>query len=236
MNILESGNPAILGGAEEVPGPFLINMTELLMVDGHVSHGRKSNELIGDRVDTIDPNSRDRNNDHRGENVNTGDILFDQILIPRGMVEHYVVDSARVFDHAVGAKGNNTNRASDHLPVVATFVFDDQPPDIAEVRIVALLPNPIDRDAGNEQVTIRNDSGTAVDLSGWFLRDRAGNEFALDGMVSAVNQLVITMGDFSMPLNNSGDEVALIDDLGVVRHQVEYAGSQVTAGGVISFP
>jgi len=236
LNILESGSPASIGGPEEVAGPFLINLTEPLMVDGHVSHGRKSNELIGDLVDTIDPKSRDRNNDHRGDNVNTGDILFDQILIPPQMVEHYVVDSAHVFNHAVGARGNDTTRASDHLPVVATFVFNDQPVDLAEVRIVALLPNPAGTDAGNEQVTIRNDSAADVNLTGWVLRDRAGNEFALGGTVQTATPLVITMDVFSMPLNNSGDEVSLIDDQGIVRNQVEYQGSQVTAGGVISFP
>ena len=42
------------------------------------------------------------------------------------MVEHYVVDSAHVFNQAVGARGNDTTRASDHLPVIATFVFNDQ--------------------------------------------------------------------------------------------------------------
>ena len=122
-------------------------------------------------------------------------------------------------------------------PVEGTVdVFNDQPDDLAEVRIVALLPNPAGTDAGNEQVTIRNDSASDVNLTGWVLRDRAGNEFALGGTVQTATPLVITMGVFSMPLNNSGDEVSLIDDQGIVRHQVEYQGSQVTAGGVISFP
>ena len=115
------------------------------------------------------------------------------------MVEHYVVDSAHVFNQAVGARGNDTTRASDHLPVIATFVFNDQPVDLAEVRIVALLPNPAGTDAGNEQVTIRNDSASGVNLAGWVLRDRAGNEFALGGMVQTADALVITMGVFSMP-------------------------------------
>jgi len=33
------------------------------------------------------------------------------------------------------------------------------------------------------------------------------------------------------PLNNSGDEVSLIDDQGIVRHQVAYPRSQPIAGG-----
>ena len=79
------------------------------------------------------------------------------------------------------------------------------------VEIAALLPNPTGKDEGNEQVVIRNATDTAVDLAGWTLRDRAGNVFALSGTVPARGKLTVTMTEPTMPLNNDGDEVVLID-------------------------
>jgi hypothetical protein len=49
----------------------------------------------------LDPGSRARNNDHRGEDIDTGGILFDQVLIPVRMLPRYVGDSAQIFENAV---------------------------------------------------------------------------------------------------------------------------------------
>jgi len=114
---------------EEIPGQFLVNLTEPLCAAGHVSHGLKSDAIRKDDpnlVNTIDPNSRMRNNRWRGTDKNTGDILFDQILIPSWMVTGYVNGSCKVFDKAVAVKGNDTTRASDHVPVYADFVFTEE--------------------------------------------------------------------------------------------------------------
>ena len=40
---------------------------------------------------------------------------------------------------------------------------------------------------------------------------------------------------FSMPLNNLGDEVQVVDPLGVVRHQVRYEAALVQPGVTVSF-
>jgi len=39
--------------------------------------------------------------DHRGEDIDTGGILFDQVLIPVRMLPRYVGDSAQIFENAV---------------------------------------------------------------------------------------------------------------------------------------
>jgi hypothetical protein len=39
-----------------------------------------------------------------------------------------------------------------------------------------------------------------------------------------------------MPLNNSGDDVQLVDPQGVVRHQVSYTAAQVQLGVTITIP
>jgi hypothetical protein len=127
------------------------------------------------------------------------------------MRARYVEGSAQVFNRAIAVRGSEQTRALDHLPVFADFGFggSQTPPDfMAEVRILSVLPNPEGPDVGREQVTLGNGTAAAVDLMGWMLRDRAGNRFALIGVIPAGQQLTITMHTFSMPLNNAGDDVS----------------------------
>ena len=98
------------------------------------------------------------------------------------------------------------------------------------IKIVALLPNPKGVDAGREQVTIANSTNEPLNLRGWKLVDRANNEFALAGKVAAKKSLVVTMTESTMPLNNNGDEVLLLDAKKVVRSQVWYTADQVRSG------
>jgi endonuclease YncB( thermonuclease family) len=103
------------------------------------------------------------------------------------------------------------------------------------VRIVALLPNPTGRDAGNEQVTIGNSTDEPVNLRGWKLIDRAGNVFPLDGKIDPRESLIVTMTESTMPLNNNGDEVLLIGADGVGRSRVTYSERQVRSGVTLRF-
>jgi Lamin Tail Domain len=113
-------------------------------------------------------------------------------------------------------------------------IREPPPPPVAAVRIRALLPNPEGPDEGREQVTIGNETAETVDLAGWLLRDRAGNRFALEGVIPAREQLTITMREFAMPLNNSGDDVSLLDPQGQVRHHVSYTATQAGSGAVVT--
>lgn len=103
------------------------------------------------------------------------------------------------------------------------------------IEIIALLPNPEGRDVGHEQVTIVNSTKSMVYLEGWKLVDKAGNVFVLSGTVSPGGNTVITMIETTMPLNNDGDEVLLIDENEVGRSKVRYSKSQVKSGVVIEF-
>jgi Lamin Tail Domain/Endonuclease/Exonuclease/phosphatase family len=238
LNILETGDPNAPGGPEEIDGPFLSNLTEPLAAAGHVSHGKGPVDITGDQVNTLDLGSRGRNNLARGTNQHTGAILFDQILIPVRMRERYVEGSTTVFNHASALRGTEQTRASDHLPVFADFVFGGEGEGIVDgstVQILALRPNPDGPDEGREEVTIGNGTAEEVNLAGWTLRDRAGNQFALGGRVPAQQQLTITMREFSMPLNNSGDDVSLIDPQGQVRHHVSYSAAEASSGQVVRF-
>jgi endonuclease YncB( thermonuclease family) len=103
------------------------------------------------------------------------------------------------------------------------------------VAIIALLPDPKGKDEGNEAVEIGNSTAQPVDLAGWRLRDRAGNEYRLAGTAAAKGRLRVVMATPSMPLNNDGDTVLLIDPAGVVRCRVEYTAEQVRAGVWVEF-
>ena len=169
-------------------------------------------DIVGDHINTIDPGSRQRNNVNRGTDVNTGDILFEQLLIPMRMKDRYLAGSARVFDRPVAIEGTASTRASDHLPVFADFSLGGPPIDPpAGIRIASLLLDPVGEDKGHEQVTIANGTSISLNLSGWILRDRAQNKFKPTGTVAANGSLTVTMTTHTMPLNNSGDEVFLID-------------------------
>ncbi len=237
LNILETGNPTAAGGAEEQDGPLLVNLMEALVAADHVSHGREAMDIGEDAINTIDPGSRERNNVNRGNNTHTGDILFDQLLIPVRMKDRYVAGSAKIFDQPVALEGTDTTHASDHLAVFADFVLGDEPPEPAQgVRIASLLPNPAGEDAGHEEITIANGTTTALDLTGWTLRDRGQNVFALGGDLAAGSARTVTLSPNTMPLNNSGDEVFLVDQNGMIRHKVTYAAGQVQSGVVLVIP
>ncbi|MAV34903.1 MAG: hypothetical protein CMJ59_05545 [Planctomycetaceae bacterium] len=103
------------------------------------------------------------------------------------------------------------------------------------VAIVGLLPNPEGSDEGHEQATIGNTTQTAVDLDGWKLVDKAGNVFRLSGRVETGSDLVVTMTEPTMPLNNKGDSVLLVDPAGVGRSRASYLKSQVQPGVALTF-
>jgi endonuclease/exonuclease/phosphatase family metal-dependent hydrolase len=244
LNILETGDPDAWPGPEESRGAFLWNLTEVLYAAGNVSHGRSWNDVIpgSNRIDTIDPDARDRNNRSRGEDYNTGDQMFDQILIPPRMASFYVPGSVKVFNNAVAVRSEASDwdhMPSDHLPVYADFLLTareqiERPGREEEVRtrvrIVGLLPNPSGRDAGREQVRLRNDTSSVVDLTGWKLLDRGGSSCDLNGSIEPGGVLELTLPAEVMALTNTGDEITLLNADGEPQCRVAYEESEVVAG------
>ncbi len=102
------------------------------------------------------------------------------------------------------------------------------------IKIAALLPNPEGRDAGHETATLINQSNQTIDLTGWLLKDLAGNQQSLSGELSAGQQQELILQG-NLRLNNTGDEVSLVDQQGQIRHQVSYTAQDVVSGRVISF-
>jgi len=245
LNILETGDIDAQGGAEENHGAFLSNPAEHLVTMNKFSHGKSAADIDPqtDRIKLVTPGSRVRNNDNRGNDTNTGDIPFDQILFPATLRPLYVDNSFQIFDAGVaieGTGGQNGDQASDHLPVYADFVFgrpgggDGGETPILGVRIASVLPNPEGEDQGNESLTLTNQGTTSIDLTGWKLRDRAGGEAPLsDQLAAGANNTIILPR--TLALNNNGDEVALIGSDGIERHRISYSHNQVLVGQEIDF-
>ena len=67
------------------------------------------------------------------------------------------------------------------------------------------------------------------------VRRSAGRPRTPRGIVPPKGKLTVTMTEPTMPLNNDGDEVLLMDGGGVVRSRVAYAGEQARAGAWVEF-
>ena len=100
------------------------------------------------------------------------------------------------------------------------------------LRILTLLPNPKGKDAGKEQVTLLNTSKKAVSLRGWLLRDKAKNVYGLAGSIAANSRRIVTMKNNSMPLDNDGDTVTLVQG-NTARQTVRYTKKQAGNGEVV---
>ena len=123
LNILEAGDGSVKAKMENSAGAFLINLSESLVAQDVVSHGRSWSNVSDGKIDLVQPGSRQKNFDGRNSNAydHTLDVLLDQILVPRNVHPFYVQGSIRVFDDSVGVSGQGDARASDHLPVIADF-------------------------------------------------------------------------------------------------------------------
>jgi endonuclease/exonuclease/phosphatase family metal-dependent hydrolase len=117
LNILETGDPDTLGGIEDEPGAFPVNLLEPLCAQDQVTLGRSPADIEEGRIVVVEPGARVFNDMHRGDDTHTGDQMFDMILASPGMVARYVEDSAAVFDLAAAIEGSSSAQASDHLPV-----------------------------------------------------------------------------------------------------------------------
>ena len=237
LNILETGDASATAKMETDIGTFLVNLTEPLGAQGHVTFGRNSSDIDGDALDVIDPDARYRNFLNLGNDKHTGDQMFDQILVTPELFNEYIDASITIYDNALAARGNNKSRASDHLPVFASFMIGKEAGNIhtSDVKISSALPNPEGQDKGKEIITLSNLTNSEISLSGWSVQDKASNRKSLDGHVlPAGGSKEIKLIGTAM-LNNSGDTLHLINANGQIVHTVSYQSSEVVLGEMVSF-
>ena len=99
---------------------------------------------------------------------------------------------------------------------------------VLSVVIESLLPNPPGLDAQLEEVTIRNNGSQRISLVDWILEDRSARTWDLSslGLLAPNQSRTIRREDQPMSLNNSGDEIRLLDAAGFERDRFEYTNSQ----------
>ncbi len=120
--------------------------------------------------------------------------------------------------------------AEERAPIVAEM--EDAPVEI-NVRIVGLMPNPKGVDEGHEWVELKNLTSADVDVTGWTLMDRARNRLRLSGTLAAGEVRRFDLPAGSLPLNNNGDEIILMNAAGQRLQAVDYGKEQATAGAEI---
>jgi len=235
-NILETGDPNASGREENDPDTFAVNLTEQLLIEDHVSHGLNSQSIHDGKTDTWIPGSRKKNNDGRGTDENTGPILFDQIMVSKELSRFYVPDSIQVFNEPEAVMGNRQNRASDHIPVYADFIFPEDSTSDVNIIITRLLPDPVGSDTENEIVTLKNKGSVAISFQGWTLKDADDHTMSLGGIsIEPGKELKIIRQGSPLSLNNNGDTIRLFGSDGIIRNERTYTKDQVKEGKEIKF-
>ena len=98
---------------------------------------------------------------------------------------------------------------------------------LANVIIAAVLPNPNGSDTWYEKTTLENLGSQSVTLSGWYLRDAAGNTMSLSGTLGAGASYTFQRNGASMSLNNGGDTIDLLDNSNTIQDTVNYGSVSV---------
>lgn len=93
-----------------------------------------------------------------------------------------------------------------------------------QVRITALLANPAGDERQNESITLKNVGTASVNLSGWLLRDEAGQTWSLTslGTLAPGASKTIKRNGQAMSLNNGGDTVSLLNSSGAIVQSLTY--------------
>lgn len=116
--------------------------------------------------------------------------------------------------------GLNTTRT---FPFRAAGPFTPAPASAAVIQ--SLLPNPQGDDEQLEQVTVRNAGTDPLDLTGWTLRDRLGDRWTLIGLLPPGQSRTFQRNGQAMTLNNTGDEITLVDTTNLERDRFSYSTS-----------
>lgn len=128
--------------------------------------------------------------------------------------------SARVAD-----EGDEEHEETEDRIWTAPIWFESDaliPVVLPPVQIVDMLPNPVGDDATDEDVQLRNAGTIPIDLTGWQLRDLAGNVWNITGVVGPGQAITIVRSGQPMSLNNDGDNIELVMPTGTVVDNVRY--------------
>ncbi|MDP3880796.1 MAG: lamin tail domain-containing protein [bacterium] len=92
------------------------------------------------------------------------------------------------------------------------------------MEIRSFLPNPAGSDKEGELFSIFNDSESAANLSGWYVKDEAGRSFWLFGQIEANQEISFPLKGSSLTLNNDGETLYLYNPAGSLIDELSYIG------------
>ena len=91
--------------------------------------------------------------------------------------------------------------------------------------IKEFLPNPVGNDKEGEYIKLFNDSDSAVNLSGWQIKDASGKSFKLSGGLAGWQELSLPYSQTKISLNNNGEKLFLYDATGKLVDELGYTES-----------
>lgn len=98
--------------------------------------------------------------------------------------------------------------------------------------IKSFLPDPVGKDTEGEEITLFNNGIETVGLQGWFVKDAAGKEFFLRGVIEPNTDLVLPYSKTKIQLNNNGETVSLYNIEGNLVDELSYVG-KATEGKIV---
>ncbi len=84
-------------------------------------------------------------------------------------------------------------------------------------------------------VTLKNNTDSPQSLNDWSLRDAANHKMTLEPITIAPGASEEVTATGSLSLNNTGDEITLLDADGNEKSKVVYTAAQVVTGQPIFF-
>ncbi len=99
------------------------------------------------------------------------------------------------------------------------------------VIINEFLPNPAGKDTEGEWIKLFNNGNTAVDISGWQIKDASGKAFIFSAatekntLIAGGETLTLDYKTTKISLNNNGEAIFLYDKTGSLVDKAEYSGS-----------
>jgi beta-lactamase superfamily II metal-dependent hydrolase len=223
----------------------LVNDVDVYQADHHASDTSSAAELMEDLKPSviIISNGNNANYEHprqttldRYDSLDPKPVVFQTNKYLKGGDGGNVADEFIADLESVDKDGTilmNVDKAAGNYKISYrnlshTFQIKNRGNQPSAVVIESFLPNPDGSDRINEEVTLRNDSGSAASMEGWTLEDESGRIWALVslGNIDSAQSETIRRNGMAMSLNNSGDKISLFNANHLLVDHFTYTGSQ----------
>jgi len=103
-----------------------------------------------------------------------------------------------------------------------------------QLKIISALVNPTGSDRGKEKISIKNNSATSVNLTGWKIQVKTKKQ-NLSGNIAAGATLKINIDNSKIKLANTGANILLLDNQNNTIDDVTYNKNSIESGVEVTF-